>query len=131
MAHISDRMRNIAILGGGGLSAGMLLALSKIFGEVWRCPFKMLTGLPCPGCGGLRAFELLTRGQIFDALYLNPLSVVLILFLAVSAVWLTVDIFRGGRRWLDFWGRPWTRTATAVAIAVLLGNWGWNIWKGL
>jgi hypothetical protein len=79
----------------------------------------------------LRAFELILRGDLSGALWTNPLSVLLMVFFAVSAVWLLIDILRGGSSWLDLWRRPWTRTATVVAIAVLLLNWGWNIWKGL
>ncbi len=131
MRRLSDRLRNTLILGGGALSLGALWGVSRLWGEVWRCPFKALTGLPCPGCGGLRALELLTRGEVFQALWTNPLSVLVMVFFAVSAVWLALDIVRGGRTWLDFWGRPWTKTATACAIAVLLLNWGWNIYKEL
>ncbi len=113
------------------LSAGMLWGISRLFGEVWRCPFKMATGLPCPGCGGLRAFELLMRGDALGALWTNPLSVLLMAFFALSAVWLAVDVVRGGRSWLDFTGRRWTKTATVCAVAVLCLNWAWNIYKGL
>ncbi len=131
MAGISDRMRNILILGGGTLASGGMWLLSRLFGETWHCPFKMATGLPCPGCGGLRAFELLTHGRVWDALCLNPLSVALMAFFAVSGVWLAVDIVRGSRSWLDFCGRPWTKTATIAAVVLLLANWVWNIQKGL
>lgn len=131
MAGISDRTRNILILVGGALSTGMLWGLSRAFGGEWRCPFKMATGLPCPGCGGLRAFELMTHGHVWEALRLNPLSVILMLFLAASAVWLVADTVRDRRSWLDFQSRPWTKTATAAAIAVLILNWGWNIYKDI
>ncbi len=131
MATASDRTRNILILVGGALSAGVLLGISRLFGGVWYCPFKAVTGLPCPGCGGLRAFELLTQGKVAEALWTNPLSVAAMLFFAVSAVWLFVDIVRDGRTWLDFWGRRWPLWAVIVAVTVLLLNWGWNIHKGL
>lgn len=131
MTGISDRARNALILGGGALAAGALWGVSMFFGDVWRCPFKAVTGLPCPGCGGLRVFELLTRGEVARALWTNPLSVAVVVFFVVSGVWLFVDIVRGERTWLDFWRRPWPRWAVVVAVAVLLLNWGWNIFKGL
>lgn len=42
------------------------------------CPFLRLTGLPCPGCGGLRAVNDLTNGDIADALASNAMAVVLV-----------------------------------------------------
>ena len=32
------------------------------------CPFKTVTGYPCPGCGGLRAINLLSNGEIGAAI---------------------------------------------------------------
>ncbi len=42
------------------------------------CPFLILTGLPCPGCGLTRAGLYLLRGRIDRAAYSNP-SIFLIL----------------------------------------------------
>jgi hypothetical protein len=38
------------------------------------CLITLLTGHPCPGCGLTRAMTLLWRGQLRDAVALNPLS---------------------------------------------------------
>lgn len=37
------------------------------------CFFHQLTGLHCPGCGGLRALHHLTHGEILTAFHSNPL----------------------------------------------------------
>ena len=39
------------------------------------CPFKGMTGLPCPLCGGTRAAHALLRGDLAATLYLNPLAI--------------------------------------------------------
>jgi hypothetical protein len=39
------------------------------------CTLYKLTGLYCPGCGGLRATHQLLHGQIFAAFHFNPLFV--------------------------------------------------------
>lgn len=39
------------------------------------CPFKALTGLDCPACGGLRAVNDLGRGQLLEAAHSNLLFV--------------------------------------------------------
>ncbi len=36
------------------------------------CPFRSLTGLLCPLCGGLRAAHALLHGRVIDAVVLNP-----------------------------------------------------------
>lgn len=51
------------------------------------CPFNAVTGLYCPGCGGLRAVHALVHGDLVTALHRNALAVVL-LPVAV-AVWIT------------------------------------------
>lgn len=40
-----------------------------------RCQFYTVTGLQCPGCGGLRALHELLHGHWREALRLNPLFV--------------------------------------------------------
>ena len=47
------------------------------------CPFNLLTGFDCPGCGGLRAVSDLTRGQI-DAAFHSHAFLVLALPLVVG-----------------------------------------------
>ncbi|SDG80544.1 Protein of unknown function [Sinosporangium album] len=42
------------------------------------CPFLALTGLLCPGCGGLRAVHALGHGDVAAALGLNALVVLLV-----------------------------------------------------
>lgn len=62
----------IAALGGLLHLAGHELA-SALPGAV-LCPFRALTGLPCPGCGMTRAFLALGRLDFAGAWAYNPLS---------------------------------------------------------
>ena len=72
-----------------------LLGLSAMFATslLWRpsdngiilCPFRALTGYPCPGCGMTRAFSAIAHGEPLSAVIYNPLSPVL--FVAALLVW--------------------------------------------
>ena len=43
-----------------------------------KCPFHLLTGLHCPGCGTVRALHQLLHGNVLAAMRLNPLAVILL-----------------------------------------------------
>ena len=60
------------------------------------CPTKALTGLDCPGCGGLRAVHSLATGDVVGALDHNAFVVLVLLPVAVGAwvLWL-VRAWRG------------------------------------
>ena len=46
-------------------------------GDRWLAEFHAMTGLWCPGCGGLRAVHDLTHGHLVTALHENALVVLL------------------------------------------------------
>lgn len=83
-AHrVGDGLRHPLGVGGLVAAAGGYLAVvdPNQPGHYPGCPVRAVTGLYCPGCGGLRAMHDLARGQLEAALSSN-LAVVL----AVPAV---------------------------------------------
>ena len=72
-----DRLRAPVLLAGGLLAASVLLHLRDPHrGGSWGyCPWLLLTGTQCPGCGGLRAVNDLTNGQVLAAAKSNLLFV--------------------------------------------------------
>jgi hypothetical protein len=50
------------------------------------CPFKALTGIPCPGCGMTRAILSITKGDFHGAFGYNPFSFFLLFVVVISAV---------------------------------------------
>jgi len=48
------------------------------------CPFRFITGIPCPGCGMTHSFISITQGNIWDAACFNPFSFFLIFLLCIS-----------------------------------------------
>lgn len=44
------------------------------------CPFKMLTGLPCPGCGITKSLIFLYQGALYKSLWYHLFGPALVLF---------------------------------------------------
>ena len=51
------------------------------------CPFKLLTGVPCPGCGMTRAYLHLFEGDIQGAFYFHPLFWLIPLLVLLVIFW--------------------------------------------
>jgi len=89
------------------------------------CPFRLLTGVPCPSCGTTRAALALLQGRPLVALALNPLSALAFSGFALGGViaplWVAL---RGPVPDLPRPLPPWARVAL---LAVLAANWAWVI----
>jgi hypothetical protein len=80
------------------------------------CPVRYFTGWYCPGCGSLRAVHQLLQGNLRAAWALNPLTVVLLPFLAYGMVSYALFELRG--KYLPRLVVPavWIRVLCAVII---------------
>ncbi|WP_093718483.1 DUF2752 domain-containing protein [Streptomyces sp. DI166] len=97
-----------AALGRLAVPAGVLAAVVAAFAYVARvdpnepghypaCPLLQVTGLYCPGCGGLRSAHAFVHGDLATALHSNAPAV--LGYLAFAVLW-TVWVVRAAR------GRP-------------------------
>ncbi len=124
-------MRAPMVVGASGLAAVTLLYLRDPHGagSYGYCPFLLITGRPCPGCGGLRAIHDLVHGDVVAAISSNALVVAAAV--TVGALWLGWLV----RRWRGVPGgmvQLTERTAWLVlAAAVVFGivrNTPWGSW---
>ena len=129
---LRDGLRAPVLVGAVGLGLAALLRARDPHdaGTYGFCPFQALTDLPCPGCGGLRAVNDLTHGQVVAAASSNVLAVVLVVSLgALWAVWL-VRRARGESR--AAFATIGTRGAVVILAAVVvfgvLRNTPWGSW---
>ncbi|WP_328870682.1 DUF2752 domain-containing protein [Streptomyces sp. NBC_00287] len=97
-------------------------------GHYPACPLLQLTGLYCPGCGGLRSAHAFVHGDLAAALQNNAVAV--LGYLAFAVLW-TVWVVRAAR------GRPlrldpgpvglWTAGALLLVFTVVrnlpFGGW--------
>jgi hypothetical protein len=81
------------------------------------CPFHAVTGLWCPGCGGLRMVHALLHGRLAEAAHDNPVLLAASpLLLALLLAWSWASL-RGERFTLRLGPR------TAAAVFALLVAW--------
>jgi hypothetical protein len=108
-------VRTPVLVAGGLLAASVALHLRDPHqaGSWGFCPWLALTGTYCPGCGGLRAVNDLTHGDVLAAASSNLLFVGSLPFLAAWWLRSLVDGWRGSRR-------PVSDRAAYVALAVVL-----------
>ncbi|MDQ6526443.1 DUF2752 domain-containing protein [Nocardioides sp. LHD-245] len=79
----------VAAVGVAALGVSLFLSPEHIEDGPIICPFRRLTGLPCPGCGLTRSWVYLTHGwwrESFLAHPFGPLFATVMVALAVVAV---------------------------------------------
>lgn len=85
------------------------------------CPFRLITGLPCPLCGGTRAFAYAASG---DTKFLSYNGFWVFVALAVILSGILMAFTRVPVR--RFWQR--SRLVPVMVIALLFaGGWAWSL----
>jgi hypothetical protein len=99
----ADRARQLMIAGGIwlGLAAGAVFLFffnpaSPANQFFPKCPFRLVTGWQCPGCGSTRAFHQLLHLDLLAAFKLNPLMVLTVPFIIYGLLGFTRSALMGG-----------------------------------
>ncbi|RZJ73276.1 DUF2752 domain-containing protein [Flavobacterium sp.] len=126
-------------LAGWACAAGYLYFV--LFGFVLKespfgvCLFKNATGIPCPSCGATRALKLLVHGEFWESLLMNPIGIILAVFMILIPIWILSDKIQNHQSFYNFYLKSEQRLRKpAVAItlvALVVANWVWGISKGL
>ena len=119
------RRRSLALLAG----LALWMAYTRFFWPLHsanatlpRCPFLLLTGHPCPLCGGTRSFAYVWNGDLGHAVALYPLGPLLFLLTVLGLAGVVVaqlmdrDVRLGGDPRL-------LRALPLVALLPLAANW--------
>jgi hypothetical protein len=73
----ADTAQPLWLLGGMVLALALARLAAGVQLPLPVCGMRLLTGLPCPFCGGTRALRAAALFQFWDALTLNPMAFLL------------------------------------------------------
>jgi hypothetical protein len=120
--------RQLAFLWGGVALACAAAApfARSLAAEAPACPFRALTGVPCPTCGGTRALLALARLDPAAALYWNPLVALGAMALVAGGLVALARAFSGK----GVPDGPAPRWGGALAALALAANWAFVIAEG-
>jgi hypothetical protein len=113
-----------------------LIHAESLYSSSTLCLFKNVTGIPCPSCGVTRSVFMVIQGEWMQALMLNPLGFIALLFLVVSPGWMIADFILKKESLFQ----SYLKTEQLIRnnkriyiplIALVAINWIWNITKGL
>ena len=90
------------------------MAAGAALSGVSLCPFAALTGIPCPGCGLLRATVALMRGHFAESVHIHPLALV-----AVPVTAFAVLCVRSGKSMTRRAETLLTASMTALVVAMM------------
>ncbi len=85
----------VAATGVGAAAVALVLSPTSIEDGPVLCPFRLLTGLPCPGCGLTRAWVYLAHGWWRESFAAHPFGIVAVGLLVALVVAVVVARARG------------------------------------
>ena len=126
---VSPRRDNaaVAVVAGVGIDAIAVSAAWTTHGVQHGpelCPFRALTGLPCPGCGLTRSWVFLGHGDLAGAFGFNafgPVFFMLMLLATGVALWTLIS------RRTGLWERLGSVIRGPIGIAIIVGWLGYGV----
>jgi len=92
------------------------------------CPFRLLTGIPCPLCGMTRGLASLLRGRLFEGVAFHFFSPFV---LAAILAWIVIETGQAMRLWnarrIGIWAlrpAPWLAFIGISTVYGALRWWG-------
>jgi hypothetical protein len=83
------------------------------------CPFRLLTGIPCPGCGMGHSLVFALRGDFAGSFHSHPLGIPLLILWTSWLGWGLLNLSRG-RSFSEGFIPPLRRPSAAWAVLVLV-----------
>ena len=97
----------------------------------FRCIFKSLTSIPCPGCGMTRAFIEISKLEFMNSFKYNIFALPLVFcYLGILAI-IVFDKYRGTHYYNKIMKRKLSSLECLVIFAIFVVGWYLNIYRGI
>lgn len=83
------------------------------------CPFKMLTGFPCPGCGITKSMVYFYEGDIYKSLYYHILGPFVIAFCTATVLVLSLELITKK----EYFNKMLFNKKIAYGLGIFLGTY--------
>ena len=83
------------------------------------CPFKMLTGFPCPGCGITKSLVYFYEGNLYKSFYYHILGPFVVLFAIITIAVLTTEIITKK----EYFNKYFYSKKLAIFMGLFLGTY--------
>lgn len=97
--------------------------------DIYQCPFRLLYGIPCVGCGMSAAFWHLLNFEFIQATYDNLFAIPFAIVVLFSCYLLVTDYFKASHKFSNF--VTYLRKPSSLMIITILFmiTWIFNIYK--
>lgn len=82
------------------------------------CPFKMLTGLPCPGCGITKSLIFFYQGDLYKSVWYHLFGPPLVLFCIFLLLLLTIELITKRDYLHSIFYSRWLAYGLALSLAL-------------
>lgn len=107
---------HLRVLSASGLVLAAVIPPSAFDDSLTICPFRLITGVPCPACGLVRSVVATMHGDAYDSLQLHPFGMVAVLVMITLALGLD-------RRFPAVTAVVLKRSTLSVVAVLWLGSW--------
>ena len=97
------------------------------------CFSKQIYGISCPACGTTRSVLFILKGELLNALYMNPLGFIALAFIVMVPIFILLDVLAKRnhlqKAYLFLESKLKEPKYFILVFILIIGNWIWNFVK--
>jgi hypothetical protein len=97
------------------------------------CFSKQIYGISCPACGTTRSVLYILKGELLNAIYMNPLGFIALAFIVIVPMFILVDVLTKRNNlqklYLFLESKLKEPKYFILVLILIVGNWIWNFIK--